>query len=355
MRDDRLNNLKGEMKSLSSMQAMVKYFINPENKDTFFVNYEPYVNPANDNLHMGAISKMPHLVMTEMLNKLVSTRNDINGKEITEYPFGKQDTEDFLKKNAYSFLSICPKEFAIKCPQDVLKDMANGKYTSVEVQKLSIKEFGEGGHNRENRTIYDSFNAISSMVAKLIMNTRQIDQQVDISQVVDAFVLSEKYSTKYKSEKLSSGYNFDEKNVCIFDNMFTNPARDSMSHKTYDKKNLFENIDRSVIDFIKNNLNEVTKGMSPFIAFDWKDKKLKDTVSFFKNMIKNYDGPVRDVTVAEEKTNLQIKNSSVLKNFVDDARDTVANDVLENDTLSKPVGNEAIDTQNHSTDEMEIC
>jgi hypothetical protein len=52
---------------------------------------------------------------------------------------------------------------------------------------------------------------------------------------------------------------------------------------------------------------------------------------------------------------LQIKNSSVLKNFVDDARDTVVNDVLENDTLSKPVKNEAIDTQNHSTDEIEIC
>ena len=40
MRDDRLNNLKGEMKSLSSMQAMIKYFINAGNKDSFFVNYE---------------------------------------------------------------------------------------------------------------------------------------------------------------------------------------------------------------------------------------------------------------------------------------------------------------------------
>lgn len=356
MRDARLDNLKGEMKSLSSMQAMIKYFTNPENKESFFTEYKPYMHPATHDTFSGAINKMPYLVMTEMLDTLMPTKINKNGTMTTEYPFGKEETEDFLRKNVYSFLTVCPKEFTIHCPQDVLQDMANGKFTSVEVRNMTVKEF-EDGQNKENTpTVFDSFNKTSGpMVAKLIMNAQSTGEKVDVGQVVEAFLLAERYRNAHKEAQDS----FFKDMVTVMDSMYSNPARNHMPNEVYYKHNLFKNIDKSTMDFIKSHIGELTKGLSPFIALSEQGKYSKEIVSFFKDLTKTYDGPMKDATAAKETADLEnissiMRGSSILQKFVEGTRDTVANDVLTNDTLSRPIENEAIDTRNHSTEEIEI-
>ena len=135
---------------------------------------------------------------------------------------------------------------------------------------------------------------------------RKINPDIDVSKVVDAFLMAEKYRDSYHAAK-KSAFNFEEsKDVIVMDSMYSNPARNNMPNTLYFKGSLFKDIDKSVMDFIKSNLKDLTKGMAPIVAVGEQGKEAKGIVfiSYFSKSSTALNKPGFTASISTPRSNL---------------------------------------------------
>lgn len=303
---DTIKNTISDSHSISDLQNIIDFCTNPANKDFLFVEFSPYSRPSDLSFFEGERDVLDFQAAIAILDHLDEFKEPNGSILLTEI-------QDFLKSNQIFFMSICPKQFIGHhlCPDSVLNDFTKGKFSDTKVKDITVHLTEDGKPRVEINPSHDQ-----SFVSK---------QGPQIGKVLSNIYSANKHSppTGVKREEIvtvfsrlldlsvsSSSSNF----VSIIESMYSLASKNKMPNNVIQMENVADGINTETLKFVRDNFDNITKGVIPRNPFSEKTKTIKLLLEQFKEAI-NTECQARDVKVQESlKRNLSHLSAFVQNN-----------------------------------------